>query len=82
MAEELSRSCMYSNRKEPRNQLIRVIYGIQRHSATDTVRDDPISVISIAYRSVCKLKLYCRIENETTRAENSILKRSSLNHLL
>lgn len=52
MAEELSKSCMYINRKEPRNQLIRVIYGIQRHSATDTVRDDPINVINIAYLCV------------------------------
>lgn len=67
---------MYINRKEPRNQLIRVIYGIQRHSATDTVRDDPVNVINM-----CKLK-FCRrmpIENETTRAENIILKRSTVN---
>lgn len=48
---------MYSNRKEPRNQLIRVIYGTQRHSARDTVRDDPINVISNAYISVCNIKV-------------------------
>lgn len=64
---------MYSNRKESRNQLIRVIYGTKRHSARDTVRDDPINVISNAYLCVI-LKFYCRIENETTSVESSILK--------
>lgn len=39
----------------------------------DTVRDDPINVISNAYLCVI-LKFYCRIENETTSVESSILK--------